>query len=200
MCNKRGCLVGIVVLFVGAIASANIVTNPGYESGFTGWSGGTGIAETGYARSGSYSGRIDGPGVIAQLPVGGWTAIKTGDIVDVSVWVLNPSTDPLTVAQAARIEVLIYGAGETTVTYSDTWSMYGGMAEDTWIKASLTPFVVPFGSAGHYEYFKIVYHNYGAASGSVYLDDWDVTVVPEPATIAMFCLGGLLAMRRRRKA
>jgi hypothetical protein len=40
---------------------------------------------------------------------------------------------------------------------------------------------------------------HGAFSNDIGIDNWTFTVVPEPATLSLLALGGLLALRRRRR-
>ena len=61
--------------------------------------------------------------------------------------------------------------------------------------------VAPAGTTGLVVTYAISTFGGGQGDSLVYLDDMSVTIVPEPATVALMGLGGLavVAMRRRRK-
>lgn len=167
-----------------ASARANIVTNGGFETGdFSGWS--TAAAPAGSDFS-----------VFAQPHSGAFSVKFSADAGqhDTMLQVL-----PTTSGQQYTLEfwVLNYGVGDDSLQV--LWE--GGTALD------LTPVSTPLES---WEFISVPLA--ATANGSelrfrvfdtistVLIDDVSVQPVPEPATVAMTIIGGLLCIRRRRQS
>lgn len=207
----------MIILAIAATAGAALV-NGGFESGdTTGWtttlSGGSAVASTAYAKSGTYSLALDstGAGAWSSPNVDQTFAYGPGTEVNLSGYILQPAGSPITDASFGLFKIeFVNGTGgilepaSVSIGTSAAAPFFGaesgvvnaGSATDTWI-FNETQAVAPAGTASIR--FLALNVNQGVAPSPIYFDDIAVSVIPEPATVGLFGLGALGAWIIRRK-
>jgi MYXO-CTERM domain-containing protein len=194
-------------------ASAALV-NPGFESPdasagdvpgtATDWTGSfnSNFISTAFAHSGTQSLKQFGQdaGQHQRLPVG---SVNPGDLVSATAWIFTPSNDKLAGPQGSNIQIRFFNAAGGTIATADPGLQFNANSPaDTWTQLSLIDAPAPAGTAtADILLFSGPYSGLpGIAGGAVYWDDATLTVVPEPASIAVGLAGlSLLAARRRRR-
>jgi hypothetical protein len=184
----------IVMVLVSGVAQANLVTNPGFESGATGWTFSDGNASDGrdvgtcespcvIANTGTWAGFKNlfdgGVGTISQSIV---TTIGTNYLVELFLADNTFETGTVTASFGSTLGVSVTGA--------DTSTTYSGYSFTHTATNTLTDFV--FGGT--------------VTSGTFFIDDVSIEVVPPsavpvPAAVWLFgtALIGFVGMSRRRK-
>lgn len=200
-------LVGVVIAGMAGLASANLLLNPGFESGSgndatSWWRYENAGREPWAARNGSYG--------MAWWSWADWyggfgqdvsVSLGVGDIVQFSIW---GNAETGFVAKAGQQEAwlkLEFWSGAVK-SYEVTQSVYNGLvgSYNTWNLYSLTvtnnqsgiTMVKPIVGFGN-----VVGYN----SAAVKWDDASLVVIPEPAAVGLVGLGGLViaALRRCRR-
>ncbi|MBC7773551.1 MAG: hypothetical protein H7210_13735 [Pyrinomonadaceae bacterium] len=163
--------------FVGT-ASANLVSNPGFETGdFTGWTvfgdDDFTFVDDGFTRTGDFS------GFFGPLTSGGIEQVLTasaGDQIDVSFWMASFFGDiPNAFVVTLDGQVIAAGADFTEFDYTEFTAT---------ITTTTNNPVLNFTFTNPPDFFM--------------LDDVSAEIVPTPGAVALLGLGGLLAARRRR--
>jgi hypothetical protein len=176
--NKKILLIIAVFASVALTARANLVTNPGFETGdFTGWTNNSGgnFVNTGNAYDGTYSawmGAVGSDGTFQQS-----ITTSVGQLYSVSFYLLNQGGTPNDFT-ASFAGVTIY-----TITNGPTmpWTLETGM-----VTATSTSSLLLFSARQDPAYWQV--------------DDVDVHAVPEPGTLGLIALGalGLVGALRKR--
>ena len=190
----RSATIILIVLFSG-IAQANLVTNPGFESGATGW-----VFSDGNASDGRDVGTCESPCVIANT--GTWAGFKNlfdggagtisqsitttiGTNYLIELWLADNSFENGTITASFG------GITGVSITGADTTTTYSMFSFNHMATSTLTDFV--FGGT--------------VTSGTFFIDDVNIEAIqipaiPIPAAAWLFgtALIGLVGFSKRRKA
>ncbi len=212
-------LMGIAAIFVmTGIASANLLTNPGFENGDTsGWteqlSGATATVQSTYVNSGTSALLIDGtadgqwwsPNLVQSFPA------SAGQQFNLSGYMYQDSNNPIADASfglfkieftdsiGAILQPTVASIGQINYANPGIESLpflNSGSASDTWLFSEAEG-IAPAGTANVHFYLLNVNADPGLSVQDIYFDD--VVAIPEPATIGLMGLfgAGLLYARRR---
>lgn len=201
---KRWMCMGLAVLLTGSLTVfANMLTNGGFEDGDLGQLGVVSIP--GWNNWGYSGWHHDDPGCMIGTKgmkfwwddSGMWQdyAAVAGQTYVYSVQVMDASRDTTPNNWDFRLEAEFYDATNTQLTavvlgYFDSTIQ----PDDTWIQLSGS-IMAPVGTA----YGRVVLRLWDwqpGIGGAIYFDE--VSVVPEPASLLVCGLGGLLLGRRHR--
>ena len=213
--QKRKLILFLVAVgLMARIAQANMLQNPGFEDGVYGkwnvpdyWS--TWGNTTGDWSWNATAGRGGGKCVWLHCTPGtARTSAWMGQYVPVtanteyvfSVWARAVSGGP----GAGGVDVYGYitWLDAASVTIGSGWLYPDAFPETTWEEVTLgwgsglDPIVAPAGAA--WGWFGVAGYYTNDEEGGYYVDD--ATVTPEPVTLGLLGLGGLMLVRRRKKA
>ena len=185
----------VLTFFATQFACANSITNGGFEDG-TGYDAdywnGDGSADIGrtnaQSRTGSYSINISANWDWANLNQVVNDAGLQGKDVILKAYGLTPSSDPLS-ANSGILKMEWIGASGS----AETWFIDGNSSQDTWVEGVVTG-TAPTGATA----VRIVLMKANAASGRVFFDDVDVTIIPEPVSVILFAAIGLFLFRKNK--
>ncbi len=197
-------------------ASANLVTDPGFDLGTPasagGWTAfnGANIASTGHVLSPTKACRLPAGFGIGAFETISNVAFTAGTQFDLTAFgfVTNTMTSGFVGIQATFFNI----TGTTTQNLGTVESGPGvaifsnhldsNSVLNTWIPLDTGVFTAPSTLPITYMQVFPLAVNGGSTGGSVWIDNFDLEIVPEPSTIALGLMGiGLpLLMRRRRKA
>lgn len=216
------CAVAGAILAMAGAAQANALGNPGFEAPDA--SGGdvpdlgapwynfgapfTRFTTTAFAHSGTQSLKMFGPFDFLGGGTGGGQTVSAapGDTWVGEAWALNSSTDPIGAGNflALKVEFLDAGFGPAGGSFTAGVNVFEAIFDefaptDVWTMLGVGTAPAPAGTA--YANFVLVHVQAGVAitGGSVFVDDANFVLVPAPATAGVLGLGGLAAMRRRRR-
>lgn len=199
------------VLGLTSASHAVVLANPGFEvdnasvndvAGATGWGGfNDRFTTAATAHTGTQSLKIYGPfsqGGGAGVVQGAFAA-SPGQLWSATAFAENFSGDPMLGANFAisKIEFLgasgVLGAFESPQINSTT-------PQNTWVPLTASG-IAPAGTTGVQLVLVHVQLNSPVTGGSVFFDDASLAqVIPEPATLSALAGGGLMVLRRRRRA
>ena len=213
--RKLAPLAVVVVLALACVASANLLVNPGFETGTTGGDGGLfgGTVALGYFSQNSlsienYSAHSGSNGVsLHNWWDGAWgyfgqeisTNSVIGDVVTFSAWGLfEANYTSATKETWMQIEFWQGGVQAGTVQYSiyDTlaanrgnWNQITVLATNTFSGVTMVKTLVGYGQGT----------NLGLGTSAGWIDDLDVTMaIPEPTMAALLGFSGLIFLAARR--
>ena len=202
---KKLLILVIALLLVSpALVSANMLVNPGFETGSeTPWmrlGGHIGTVTTGAAYTGAAG--LDITMNTASGDWGGYYQNKPanpGEYYTFSAWVdtsrLNSEANAS--LQISYFDVLNPGSSASPIAAFNTVSV----TENTWEQLTLSPaFSAPAGTQS----VRFVLAEYATASwgeGNVYYDDAEASVVPEPSSLMLLLTGitGIFGLGLKRK-
>jgi len=209
------CAAGVAIASMASMASANFLTNPGFEaddasggdvSPITAWPGfNDHFATSSVARTGNNSLKLFGP----FFNGGGAGVTQTVPAAAGQTWVAeafsrNDSSDPIGTGNflAMKIEFLDSGFGPVGGSFSLGVNVFEViMADETspldsWEFAGLGTAPAPAGTAFANLVFVHVQLD-PITGGSVFVDD--ASLIPAPGAASLLGIGGLALARRRRR-
>jgi hypothetical protein len=190
-----------VLLMSGAVASANLLTNPGFETGtdMTGWQqSGWYIGNGADAYSGSNGAAYYVP---AERAAGDYyvalqsVPVSSGLTYSASMWLRTVSFN----TSEAFLEVVFHDSSGAWVGQTDTTPAVSNTAYTLY---TLNGLVAPAGAVT--ASVRAVVHTTGVTADNAWytFDDFSFEAVPEPGTLALCLMGmgfGSILMHRRRK-
>ena len=206
MCKKLMFLVSLVaVLSLAVTVQAEYLTNPGFETGAEDpWynyteTGGTTAIQSGNAHSGDYWWQeTSGTGFISGLQDIG---VPVDEPVTITAYLRNSGESAVDVelgfdySPDPMAAPWWYGHSVRgiTVPADNTWNLYSFTEFDTSAPGYVDSAITSRPTDSFIMKAKIA-----LITGSSTLDIDDVSVIPEPATIALLGLGGVALLRRKR--
>jgi hypothetical protein len=212
--KRSMCAVAGAVLALAGAAQANLLTNPGFEVppavgveyfGAPGWSdfgGGTFTTTSAIVtpNSGDQSLKMFGnpSGVFQTFPA------SPGELWNGGVWMLNAGIDPINPGQIAAVNIEWLKADSSPSAIipfisNGTFNAGGAAPVDQWTLLTITG-AAPADAA--FARLTLITGAFapgeGPGGGAVWFDDAFFEVIPSPGTMAIFGLGGIAALRRRR--
>jgi hypothetical protein len=184
-------------------ANANQLTNPGFESGYSGWTSfGNAYTESSSAASlfpahggdrmakmfGNFSGGFNVTGAFQSF------AAAEGQIWSIDCFSYNWSADAMSGGNWAVMKIAFFNAGNTEIGFAETRILDAASPRDTWLDNTPAVGVAPAGTASVGAFLLFLQPEF--AGGAAWFDD--VVVTPAPSA-GLLLVGGLaLAGRRRR--
>lgn len=192
-------------LMSASAARGNVLANPGFESGLSGWTTfGNVFAETvtpntgnGVAKMfGNFSGGFNVSGLFQSFPatpgeawsMDGYFRHNTGDAISG----VGPANDNWVVMKFEYRDVgnNVVAGGSVEATVLD-----GTFATDTWLHAAPISLAAPAGTASVWAF--MLYLQPAFAGGAVLMDDMNLVPTPGSAAVLVAAGAGLAARRRR---
>ena len=195
----------LVALGLPSLASANLLTNAGFEDGPPGFGAQDWIAfgnvftEANTPLSGAQHAKLFGnfnpgfdvTGIFQEFPA------TPGSLWELDVWSRHNDGDQLTgvagTGNWAVQKIVFKDAGDAEIGAVESIVLDGTFPIDVWIDNAPIQGVAP---AGTTQVEAFVLFLQPAQDGGAALID-DAAFVPEPAAFALVALGGILALRRR---
>lgn len=205
--KQRVCLsVAALAAFQG-IASANLIVNPGFESGLAGWTGfGNAFAEVaappvvepysgnGVAKMfGNFSGGFNVSGIFQEFPA------VAGQAWSMDSYSRFSSADPMigtgpATSNWAVMKLAFFDAGNVEIGNAESVILSGTFAADVWHDNAPINAIAPANTVKVQAF--LLYLQPAFDGGAAQFDD--VVVTPAPGAAALLGLAGLVASRRKR--
>ena len=206
--------VAICTLAMSTTSKANLLVDPGTEGAVTGpggiggWSLFNGAAfSTDFAHSGTNSIKEAGPGGFTVPGAFQTFAASPGNTFTMTAFGLQPTVPAVNVNTWGALQITFFSGPGGTGTNLGTTDTTPGNAKvgnkvdssspaGVWVPLSVTA-TAPAGAAS-VQVFDLVLD---ATATTVYFDDHDLELVPEPSTVAMALTGllGLVAFAKKRR-
>ncbi len=183
-------LLVMAFLAVTSLAGADLVTNGDFETGdLTGWSsnGGTVVEDNGPSFAGSYACELDA--LTEQLFYFGTYMPGVGETMDVQ-WDWKASAD---LNNNGYWGLFRWKRADGSMSAQFGGWHKGSVSNGEWMTRTLTTGPQPADAVS----WDVAFFKANATTGTSFRVD-NVSVVPEPATIALLSLGSLVAVRRKK--
>lgn len=190
-----------LVAATASFASANELTNAGFENGYTGWvSFGNAYTEssTGLFPAhggdrmakmfGNFSGGFNVTGAFQSFTA------SAGQTWTIDCFSYNWSADPMSGGNWAVMKLAFFNAGNAEIGFAEGRILDANSPRDMWIDNALVSGVAPVGTVRVESFLLFLQPEF--SGGAAWFDD--VTVTPAPGA-SMLLGGGLLFMGRRRR-
>jgi hypothetical protein len=193
----------VAVAGAAGVANANLLTNPGFEDGYSGWiSFGNAYTESSSAASlfpahggdrmakmfGNFSGGFNVTGAFQSF------AAAEGQIWSIDCFSYNWSADAMSGGNWAVMKLAFFNASNAEIGFAETRILDAASPRDTWLDNTPAVGVAPAGTTSVQAFLLFLQPEF--AGGAAWFDD--VVVTPAPSA-GLLLVGGLaLAGRRRR--
>lgn len=183
-------------------AMGNELANPGFESGFAGWTPfGNAFVETSsnanfpaYSGNqmakmfGNFSGGFNVTGLFQTFPA------SAGQVWTMDCFTYNLSSDAMSGGNWAVMKIAFFDAANTEIGFAETRILDANSVRDQWIDNTPASGAAPANTVAVGAYLLFLQPEF--AGGAAWFDD--VSLVPAPGAAAVLALGGIVAGRRRR--
>lgn len=198
-------LVSLAVLASAGAATANVLVNPGFEAGLTGWTTfGNVFAETitpntgvGDAKMfGAFSGGFNVTGLFQSFPA------APGEVWSFDGYFRHNSNDALTGVGPANDNWVVikfeYRDASNAVTGAvEAIALDGRSPTDTWLHSSPITLAAPAGTQSVWAF--LLYLQPAFAGGAVLMDDMNFIPAPGAGSVLALTASSLLIRRRRTR-
>ncbi len=186
--NKIAIFIIALLLTIPAAASANLITNPGFETGnFSGWSPyayGSEQVSSANPHTGTYEARINNYGWVTQTV----NSVTPNTAYKLSSYLYMPQD-----GGEASISITFYNStGTSSFQQERTWERIPGSAQYEKIETDWL-------TAPDYTAYARVRCSVASAGSYIDFDDVSLDVIPEPGSLVLL-LTGLLGLRFKKRA